>query len=376
MTRFDRYIIVEFLRVFFICFATFLGLFVVADFVNHFDEISRYAAKTNGMASALGEYYGPKVPWFFDFVGRLVALVSAVFAVTSLQKNNEMAAMMAAGISRWRIVKPLVVSVALIALLGALNRELLIPRLGARVYQDARTLAGDKSERIRAQYDHVTGIFMDGSGLSPRDEIIREPVFDLPKDLATSGTQIVGKQARRVAAEQDRPAGYLVMEVDKKRTTVRQSVLRGEEYIIYHSRDAVWLADDQMFVVTNLPFVQLRDRANWKQSSSTWGLIRAARNDSLDTGADVSVAIHTRFLQPVVDILVLFLGLPVVLSRESRNAFIAVGSCMLVVAAFIVSVIVLQNLGMSYVMSPSLAVWLPVIIFLPLAVWMSEPLRR
>ena len=34
MTRVDRYIVFEFLRVFVICFATFLGLFVVADFVN------------------------------------------------------------------------------------------------------------------------------------------------------------------------------------------------------------------------------------------------------------------------------------------------------------------------------------------------------
>jgi lipopolysaccharide export system permease protein len=376
MTRVDRYIIVEFLRVFFICFATFLGLFVVADFVNHFDELTRYAETTDGMARALYAYYGPKVPWFFDFVGRLVALVSAIFAITSLQKNNEMAAMMAAGISRWRIVKPLVICVIVMAVLAALNRELLIPRLGARVYQDARTLTGDRTEGVRAQYDHATGIFMDGSGLSAQSKTIQEPVFDLPKDLAPSGTQIVGKQAHRLPAHEDRPGGYVVLGVDPARTTVQQSIVRDDKVIIYHPGDADWLAKDQLFVVTDLPFEQLRDRAHWKQSASTWSLLRAARNNSLDTGADVSVAIHTRIVQPVVDILVLFLGLPIVLSRESRNAFIAVGSCMLMVATFIVSMIGLQSLGMGYVISPSLAVWAPILIFLPIAVWMSEPLRR
>lgn len=376
MTRVDRYIVIEFLRVFCICFITFLGLFVVADFVNHFDELMRYAKNHDGLARVLYEYYGPKVPWFFDFIGRIVGLVAAVFAVTSLQKNNEMAAMMAAGISRWRIVKPLIISVAVIAVLGALNRELLIPKLGQRVYQDARSLADDSSEDIRAQYDHASGIFIDGATLSPKDRVINQPVFDLPKDLIIGSTKIVAKQAKRVAETGERPAGFLMLGVDQEKTGIRQTIVENEKVIIYHPRDVQWLAADQLFVVTDLPFDQLRDQTNWKQSASTLGLIRVARNESLDTGADVSVTIHSRFLQPVVDMLLLFLGLPVVLSRESRNAFIAVGSCMLVVAIFVVTVIGLQSLGISYVVSPSLAAWVPVMIFLPIAVWMSEPLRR
>jgi len=376
MKRVDRYIIVEFARVFCICFVTFLGIFVVADFVNHFDELVRHAKTHGGMGQVLGEYYGAKVPWFFDFIGRIIGLVAAVFAVTSLQRNNEMAAMMAAGISRWRIVKPLVISVGLVAVLGVLNREVLIPRLGERIFADARNLAGDKGEEIHPQYDHATGIFIEGESIVPADKAIIKPTFHMPNELAPRGTVIVAEEARQAPREGGRPAGFLLTGVDQEKTGVKQTVMKNDALIVAHPSDVDWLKSGQLFVVTDLPFDQLRGSSNWKQCVSTLRLISVARNDSLDSGADVSVAIHSRILQPFVDMLLLFLGLPIVLSRESRNAFIAVGSCMLVVSIFIVSVLGLQSLGSSYVIAPSLAAWLPVLIFVPIAFLMSGPLHR
>ncbi len=376
MKRIDRYIFVEFVRVFCICFVTFLGIFVVADFVNHFDELVRHAKSHGGMGQVLWEYYGAKVPWFFDFIGRIVGLVAAVFAATSLQRNNEMAAMMAAGISRWRIVKPLVFAVGLVAVLGVLNRELLIPKLGERIFADARNLAGDKSEEIHPQYDHATGIFMEGESIVTATKAITKPTFHLPNDLAPRGTVIVAEEAMRIPREGNRPAGFLMSGVDKEKTGINQTVVKNETLVVAHPSDVEWLKEDQLYVVTDLPFDQLRSNGNWKQCASTLNLINVARNDSLDTGADVSVAIHSRILQPVVDMLLLFLGLPVVLSRESRNAFIAVGSCMLVVTVFVVSVLGLQSLGSSYLIAPSLAAWLPVLIFVPIAFLMSGPLHR
>ena len=52
------------------------------------------------------------------------------------------------------------------------------------------------------------------------------------------------------------------------------------------------------------------------------------RNPSLDYGADVRVAIHGRIVKPLLDMTLLFLGLPLVVTRESRNVFIAMGLCM------------------------------------------------
>ena len=54
----------------------------------------------------------------------------------------------------------------------------------------------------------------------------------------------------------------------------------------------------------------------------------------------------------------------------------ALGLCILVVAGFFVVVLVFQAMGMNYLISPALAAWCPLMIFVPCAVLLSEPLRR
>ena len=75
------------------------------------------------------EFYGARVPWFFDVSSRIVAVLSAVLVVATLQRHSELTALQAAGISRWRIVAPLLMGGACIAVLAAMNRELVIPNL-------------------------------------------------------------------------------------------------------------------------------------------------------------------------------------------------------------------------------------------------------
>jgi lipopolysaccharide export system permease protein len=72
----------------------------------------------------------------------------------------------------------------------------------------------------------------------------------------------------------------------------------------------------------------------------------------------------------------LFLGLPLVMARHSRNIFVAAGSCLLMVAIFLIVVLASHGLGMSYLLKPALAAWGPLLVFVPGAVAMSEPLRR
>jgi lipopolysaccharide export system permease protein len=72
----------------------------------------------------------------------------------------------------------------------------------------------------------------------------------------------------------------------------------------------------------------------------------------------------------------LFLGLPLVLSREVRNIFLAIGRCGVIVIAFMVTVMVCHSLGRSHWIEPARAAWLPLFIFVPGAVAMSEPLRE
>jgi lipopolysaccharide export system permease protein len=96
----------------------------------------------------------------------------------------------------------------------------------------------------------------------------------------------------------------------------------------------------------------------------------------MNFGADVRVTVHARILQPILDITLFFLGIPVVLARESRNVFVAAGSCILVVAAYFMIVLGFHGLGMNYLITPAQAAWSPVLIMVPWAVLRSAPLHR
>ena len=169
-----------------------------------------------------------------------------------------MASMMAAGISSWRIVKPLIISVAIVAGLGVLNRELLLPHLGSSISRDARNFAGDQVEEFRSQYDHATGVFFDGEGVIPASSVIDRPSLHLPSEMADRGTSIQGAQAQRKPATKDHPAGFLVSAVVQNDLSVQRSLKLDDQIIVYHPDDFNWLQADQLFVVTDLPFQQWR----------------------------------------------------------------------------------------------------------------------
>jgi lipopolysaccharide export system permease protein len=195
--------------------------------------------------------------------------------------------------------------------------------------------------------------------------------------LAQYGKNLQGKNAVYKPREDDRPAGWLFMGV-----TSPVEILTGEDIsldarpIIHCPPQHDWLKPDECFVASELSFDLLASGSGWYTYSSTTDLIRSLRTPSLDIGNDVRVALHTRFVQPMLDVTLLFLGLPLILSRNNRNVFKAIGLCVAVAAAFMIVVIGCQYLGSSYLVSPAKSVWLPLMIFIPLAVAMSDPLRE
>ena len=149
--------------------------------------------------------------------------------------------------------------------------------------------------------------------------------------------------------------------------------------MIVTARDAPdWLKPDQCFLVSDLSFEQLTDADAWRDFSSTSQLIRGLHNRSLVLGGTIRVAIHGRIVQPLLDLTLLFLGLPLVMALESRNVFIAMSLCAVVTLAFMVVVFALQYMGGNYMLglSPALAVWLPLMVFVPVAVEMSVSMAK
>ena len=210
----DRYLIRQFVRVFVMTFVSLLGVFIIGEFVTNFSEFMDFRDSTPGYGKAMLAYYGARFPMFFELAGHIVALLSAVLAISWMQRNNEMTALQAAGISRWRIVKPLIIATAIVAVLGIFNREYAIPAVRDLLVNDIRDLVKEGSEALTPHYDNRTNILFDGDSVSTVTGRIENPNLQLPFAWHPLGFNLRAGQATYQPPTNDRPPGYLLTDVE------------------------------------------------------------------------------------------------------------------------------------------------------------------
>lgn len=377
MLLIDRYLLLQFVKSFLIFFISFTGLFIVIDSFNNLDEFLKYGEETGSTFRVLWDYYSPRVFTFFAMTSGILTLIAAMFTVTWIQRHNEMTALMAAGISQGRIVRPIIVAVAAIAVLAVINRELVIPNYIDALSRNAQDWLGDSAKSLQPKYDNRTDVLINGSSTYASEQRIESPLFRLPRNFEGIGSRVAGQKAFYQAPTKERPGGFLVDHVTEPASLagVASVDLDGAPLLLMPD-DHDWLEPHQCFLVSELTFDQLTASSQWRDHASTYALISALRNRSLDFGADVRVEIHSRIVQPLLDFTLLFLGLPIVLRKENRNIFIAIGYCLLVVLGFYAVTLACKGLGNAYMLSPTTAAFLPLILFVPIATAMSAPLRN
>ncbi len=374
----DRYLLRQFLHVFVICFLSLNGLYAVLDAFSHLDEFLRCAENEGGLLRVLGGFYFYRSIGMFERLAGVMSLVAAMFTVTWIARHNEMTALMAAGISRARVIKPVIMACVVISLATAAGRELVIPRLREELSRDSRNLSGEQAHEFRPRVDNRTNILLRGNSAIAKERRIENASFLLPPEMAHVGAQLSSASATYEPPADGHPGGYRMKGVtEPARIAAGPSLLLdGERVIITAHDEPQWLAADECFVVSEITFDQLASGQQWRQYASTAELITGLRNPSLDFGPDVRVAIHVRLTQPLFDLTLLFLGLPIILSRESRNVFVSIGMCVGVISVYSFTVLSCQYLGTVYLLSPALAVWLPLMVYVPLAVASYDQVRR
>ena len=107
-----------------------------------------------------------------------------MFTVSWIQRHNEMTALMAAGVSRFRVLLPIIVAVAVVSLLSAANREILMPRYRHELSRGSKDPSGNKPQSLGSRYDGRTNVVLGGKNTFADEQRIEEPSFRMPPELA------------------------------------------------------------------------------------------------------------------------------------------------------------------------------------------------
>ena len=124
VTRLDRYIIGKYLGTYFFSIALIISIAVVFDINEHIDK---YIAK-KVPASEIVNYYINFIPYYANLFSQLFVFISVIFFTTKLAENSEIIAMMSTGVSFNRLLRPYMISAAILCVLTFIMGAYIIPK--------------------------------------------------------------------------------------------------------------------------------------------------------------------------------------------------------------------------------------------------------
>lgn len=124
LTRLDRYIIVKFIGTYIYSIILIISIAIVFDVNENLSKFSTYGAP---LKAIVFDYYANFVPYFSNLFSPLFVFIAVIFFTSKLAGNSEIIAMLAAGVSFKRLMRPYFLSAAMIALVNYYVGAYIIP---------------------------------------------------------------------------------------------------------------------------------------------------------------------------------------------------------------------------------------------------------
>ena len=125
LNRLDRYIIAKFIGTYIYSIILIISISIVFDFNEHMAKFATYHAP---LKAIIFDYYANFIPYFACLFSPLFVFIAVIFFTSKLASNSEIIAMLAAGVSFKRLLRPYLISAALIAVVNFTLSAYFIPK--------------------------------------------------------------------------------------------------------------------------------------------------------------------------------------------------------------------------------------------------------
>jgi lipopolysaccharide export system permease protein len=354
----DRQMIRGYLKAYFVCLTSLLSLYVVVDL---FTNVEDFAEQHYGLLPVLkhiGMYYGYKLAQIFDRLSEAIVLLAGMFTVALMQRNNELLPLLSAGVSTRRVVRPILFAAAGMLLLGVVNQEIIIPQIAPELLNDRDDPNGKKPLTVHGAFE-PNGIHVAGDSASRTLKIVTGFTCVIPDTMTSNPIHLYAREAYYYPPGQG-PAGgggWLLTGTEPaevegmEKSPVLKSLDPGKYFL--HTKQ--------------VDFDTVTRPRTWFVFASTYRLLVELDRPDSTRLASMAVLFHMRLTRPILGLLLVFMGLSIILRDQNRNVFISTGLCLTLCAVFFAALFACKYLGDSEFLSPSLAAWLPVLLFGPLA---------
>ena len=151
----DRYIISRVLVRFMQCLLLFVSLYLIGDLLGQLDDILRSQVS---FKTVLIYYLNLLPEIMFRWLSPFACLISSLFTLGTLNKNNEIVAMRASGVSAWKISRVFIIFSLLISGLNFFIQESLLPSTLSRAQAIKQTEfeVNPENEEIQASKNIIS----------------------------------------------------------------------------------------------------------------------------------------------------------------------------------------------------------------------------
>jgi lipopolysaccharide export system permease protein len=392
----DRYVIISFLKNYAISFMVLVGMYIVLDMVFNFSNLVQVQANTAQQITLfdnlrdIGDYYFYQCFLFFVHLSGIIPVVAAAFTLMRLSRFNELTAMLAAGVPLLRISMPIIIVALVLNGLLLVDQEVVIPQMIPQLARDH-----DEVHQAKTTYYPILAM-QAGTDLVYSARYF--PTSDSGAPPTMKDMDVIERQPAVVAVSTggDRPA---VADTDDAPLA---------PYGHIWASAAVWDADSQQWKLTDgfqisgispdqtrsprLPCLTYKntfltpDNIALYRSSKFVELLSTERIqqliDSKSYGRMNLLRVkYWRFTQPLMNVILLLLAIPCVLTREPGRLKQAAMKCLILSGLALGSIFLSQQLAPNH--PPSVApenwaillAWVPIFIFGPVSVVLLDRVK-
>ena len=357
--RMDWYIIKKFLGTYFFAIALIISIAVVFDVNEWIDNFINNKAPVKAI---IFDYYANFIPYFSNLFSPLFVFISVIFFTSKLAENSEIIAMMSTGMSFRRLLRPYMISAAIIAVLTYGMGAYVIPKGNVtRLNFEDKYKKKKKTEYVRnVQVEVDSGViaYMEryenynktAYRFSLDKFVDKKLVSHLTAKSATYDTTTVNKWTLK---------NYMIREMDG----MKETITKGERL------DSIIKMEPQDFLI-------MKGQQETMTSSELSAYIERQRRRGFANIKEFEIEYHKRIAMSFASFILTIIGV----SLSSRKVKGGMGVYLGAGLALSFSYILFQTVSATFAVngnaSPFLAVWVPNIVYTFIAIYLYRKAPR
>lgn len=353
LKRLDRYIIVKFLGTYFFAIALIISIAVVFD-IN--ENIDRFINNKAPLEAIVFDYYLNFIPYYTNLFSPLFVFIAVIFFTSKLAENSEIIAMFSTGMSFKRLMVPYMISAAIIsAVTFVLGTEVIPTGSVTRLKfeeQYKKKKSADYARNIQLEVDTGVVAYME------RYENYNKTGYRFSLDKFEDHKLVSHLTARRITYDTASYHKWIIRDyMIREMRGMKEVITRGDRL------DSIIKMEPQDFLIT-------RGQQETMTSPQLREYIQKQKQRGFANIKEFEVEYHRRIAMSFAAFILTAIGL----SLSSRKVKGGMGLHLGIGLALSFSYILFQTISATFAingnMPPALAVWIPNILYLFIAIYL------